>query len=116
LAELKLLLFVSFRFTPVPHGVFYYIAFTVRAITPADKTYNMKSRITIEVDFDNGNVPVIIIQEKFSDDIRDKLLFSFLEKGKGEGGLVLHDLGHFTTYGEETDVHRWSIAPAIRKS
>lgn len=39
----------------------------------------MKSRITIEVDFDSGNQPVIQIIQKESDDVRDKLLKSFLE-------------------------------------
>ena len=40
----------------------------------------MKSRITIEVDFENGNQPVIIANLQSSDDVRDKLLKSFIEK------------------------------------
>lgn len=40
----------------------------------------MKSRITIEVDFDNGNEPTIMVNLHRSDDVRDKLLQSFIEK------------------------------------
>lgn len=40
----------------------------------------MKSRITIEVDFDNGNEPVIQILSRNSDDIRDNLIKSFYQK------------------------------------
>lgn len=39
----------------------------------------MKSRITIEVDFDNGNVPVIQVLQQDSDDVRDNLIKSFLQ-------------------------------------
>jgi hypothetical protein len=38
----------------------------------------MKSRITIEVDFENGNKPVIQILKQNSDDVRDNLIQSFL--------------------------------------
>lgn len=44
------------------------------------KHLKMKSRITIEVDFDNGNQPVIVLNHQKSDDVRDKLLGSFIEK------------------------------------
>ncbi len=40
----------------------------------------MKSRITIEVDFDNGNEPTIVLNLYRSDDVRDKLLDSFINK------------------------------------
>ena len=41
----------------------------------------MKSRITIEVDFENGNQPVIqIMKASTSDDVRDKLLSNFTEQ------------------------------------
>jgi hypothetical protein len=40
----------------------------------------MKSRITIEVDFDNGNEPVIQILSRNSDDVRDNLIKSFYQK------------------------------------
>lgn len=39
----------------------------------------MKSRIAIEVDFDNGNLPVIKIISVHSDDIRDRLIQNFLQ-------------------------------------
>jgi hypothetical protein len=40
----------------------------------------MKSKITIEIDFENGNQPIIQILHRKSDDVRDKLLQSFIEK------------------------------------
>lgn len=39
----------------------------------------MKSRITIEVDFDNGNLPIIRILSQSSEDVRDNLIQSFLQ-------------------------------------
>lgn len=39
----------------------------------------MQSRITIEVDFDNGNQPVIQVLSAPSDDVRDNLVSSFLQ-------------------------------------
>ncbi len=48
---------------------------------PAINYINMKSKITIEVDFDNGNVPVIqILTANESDDVRDKLLRHFTQQ------------------------------------
>jgi hypothetical protein len=44
----------------------------------------MNSRITIEIDFDNKNEPILKIHYKQSDDVRDKLLKSLLEKLSGE--------------------------------
>lgn len=44
----------------------------------------MKSRITIEVDFENGNQPVIQIVQRFSDDVRDKLISEFLHSLGGQ--------------------------------
>jgi len=40
----------------------------------------MKSRITIEVDFENGNEPTIQIISRNSDDIRDNLIKAFYQK------------------------------------
>lgn len=34
----------------------------------------MKSKITVEIDFDNGNRPVIQVHERNSDDVRDRLI------------------------------------------
>lgn len=39
----------------------------------------MKSRISIEVDYDNGREPVIQILSRDSDDLRDGLIKSFLQ-------------------------------------
>lgn len=39
----------------------------------------MKSRITIEVDFDNGNLPILQILQRSSDDVRDNLLQQFIQ-------------------------------------
>lgn len=39
----------------------------------------MRSRITIEVDFENQNKPIVQIIQEDSDDVRDKLLSSFLQ-------------------------------------
>lgn len=44
----------------------------------------MKSRISIEVDFDNSNQPIIqILQSSDSDDVRDKLLSHFCQQFGG---------------------------------
>lgn len=43
----------------------------------------MKSRITIEVDFENRNQPYILIQKDNSDDVRDKLLSHFTQQFGG---------------------------------
>jgi len=40
----------------------------------------MKSRITIEVDYENGNNPAIQILSKHSDDVRDNLIKAFYQK------------------------------------
>lgn len=40
----------------------------------------MKSRITIEIDFENNNSPYLNILHIHSDDVRDKLLKNFLEQ------------------------------------
>lgn len=42
----------------------------------------MKSRITIEVDFDNGNAPIIKIIQQQSSDVRDALLCQFVQSLK----------------------------------
>jgi hypothetical protein len=44
----------------------------------------MNSKITIEVDFDNNNEPVFQIIYRPSDDVRDKLIKSFLERLGGD--------------------------------
>ncbi len=49
-------------------------------LRPVLKQKNMKSRLTIEVDFDNHNEPVIQIIRQSSDDTRDSILHNFIEK------------------------------------
>ena len=49
-----------------------------------NKIYNMTSRITLEVDFENNNEPVIQVMYRHSDDVRDKLLSNFLQILNGE--------------------------------
>ena len=39
----------------------------------------MKSRISIEIDFDNGNEPFLQVLSRNSDDVRDKLISQFIE-------------------------------------
>lgn len=48
-------------------------------LRPVLKHIKMKSRITIEVDFNNGNLPVIQVLQQDSDDVRDNLIKSFLQ-------------------------------------
>ncbi len=43
----------------------------------------MNSKITIEIDFENNNQPIIQILQKNSDDVRDKLIKSFTEQFGG---------------------------------
>lgn len=40
----------------------------------------MKSKITVEIDFENGNRPVIQVHERNSDDVRDKLIDSVFQQ------------------------------------
>lgn len=62
-----------------------------RAITPGIKNTNMKSRITIEVDFDNGNRPIIQIRQVWSEDVRDKILQAFTETLAGKSSWLRLD-------------------------
>lgn len=72
----------------------------------------MKSRITIEVDFENGNLPVIQILRKDSDDVRDKLISSFLQSFQHSSRWIKIEYGgEFTQHGEEGDVHKWILKP-----
>lgn len=47
----------------------------------------MKSKITVEIDFENGNRPVIQVHERNSDDVRDKLI-----------DAVFQELGHHSRW------------------
>ncbi len=48
-------------------------------LSPILKHTKMKSRIAIEVDFENSNLPIIQIVSQESEDVRDKLVKSFLQ-------------------------------------
>lgn len=58
----------------------------------------MKSRITIEVDFENGNEPVIQIISRSSDDVRDNLIKAFYQKLGGSSWLKIR----FSEYHDPT--------------
>jgi len=49
----------------------------------------MKSRITIEVDFENLNNPVIQIDKRQSDDVRDKLISHFTQHIGGSSWCLI---------------------------
>lgn len=66
----------------------------------------MLSRLTIEVDFSNGNIPCIQILQENSDDVRDKLVSQFLQS-------LMHTSRwcRIEYIGEQRLAHRWSITP-----
>jgi|GEM_PF-2740228 len=65
----------------------------------------MKGRISIEVDFNNNNAPVIqIIQYRDSDDVRDKLLSNFLEQFQGSSWCKIQ-------WSDGNDFNRIHISP-----
>lgn len=70
----------------------------------------MLSRITIEVDFENGNMPVIQIMQQHSDDVRDALLASFLQSlGHTSRWATLEYQNHIDD--KNGFRHRWLIRP-----
>lgn len=71
----------------------------------------MKSRITVEIDFDNNNQPVIRIMQKESDDVRDTLITAFLQRLQGGCWLKIKAVH----YGVELDSRftQWKISPII---
>ena len=82
-------------------------------LSPVLKHTNMKSRITIEVDFERDNQPVILATIKHSDDVRDKLLRSFIEALGGTSNWCRIDLDHYNvdTLQPERNYACWRIAP-----
>jgi len=70
----------------------------------------MKSRISIEIDFDNGNKPVIQIIQKSSEDVRDNLVHYFIELLGHQSTLckITYD-GEFSAPYEP--FKRWKISP-----
>jgi hypothetical protein len=74
----------------------------------------MKSRITIEVDFDNGNLPVIKIVSRESDDVRDKLLRSFLQQLNHKSRWCVIQYEGYDTVHEEGAIkytNNWTLRP-----
>lgn len=72
----------------------------------------MLSKIKIEVDFDHNNEPIIEILYRQSDDVRDKLIRSFIDKlGQVSSWCEIHCANAI----QETDVNyavqRWVIKP-----
>ena len=70
----------------------------------------MKSRITIEVDFENRNLPVIQILSRESDDVRDNLIKSFLQSLQHTSRWAKFIYKGVFTESEQT-THRWVISP-----
>lgn len=68
----------------------------------------MQSKITIEIDFENGNEPILQIICRDSDDIRDKLIKAFLQKLRGSSTWCKIYCTH-TTDGPGTSF--WKISP-----
>ena len=66
----------------------------------------MKSRITIELDFDNGNSPFIQVLQRDSDDVRDSLIKNFFEQ-LSYGSTW----GIISCEGYTEDAKRWRIFP-----
>jgi hypothetical protein len=73
----------------------------------------MQSKITIEIDFENGNEPVIQIISRNTDDIRDKLIRAFFERLSGYSSwckIYCHStVGHDEP--EDRRFQRWKISP-----
>ena len=76
----------------------------------------MKSRITIEVNFEEGNLPVIQIMSQQSDDVRDKLIQSFLQslQHTSRWCKILY-MGNRSVYNQDVaeidHKHSWHIIP-----
>ncbi len=77
----------------------------------------MKSRITIEVDYENGNQPVIQIIHKKSEDVRDGLLTAFLQSLQGTSSWlqIKWEHSHQDYQNSENNFSRILIRPIIPK-
>ena len=75
----------------------------------------MQSRITIEVNFEENNLPVIQVLNHQSDDVRDKLILSFLQslQHTSRWCKILY-VGNFAHEGQEP-IHKWHIVPITPK-
>lgn len=70
----------------------------------------MKSRITIEVDFQNSNQPVIQILKQGSDDVRDGLISHFTQQLGGSSWCQIKWVGHYQDK-DNVDINRIHISP-----
>lgn len=74
------------------------------------KYYFMRSKITIEVDFENNNRPVLQILSRNSDDVRDRLISSFIQGlNHTSRWCTIAYMGNFEEGQEQT--HKWHIVP-----
>lgn len=72
----------------------------------------MKSRITIEIDFDNQRKPVIQILSRQSDDIRDKMVSDFLQLlGHESTTCNIKYVGESNLGDDRESFKRWIISP-----
>lgn len=55
----------------------------------------MKSRITIEVDFNNHNKPIVQIMSRYSDDLRDNLIQAFYQSLQGSSWCKIRFEQHY---------------------
>ncbi len=70
----------------------------------------MRSRITAEIDFSNGNRPVIQVHERESDDVRDKLVSSIFETLGHHSRWFRAEFQH-NTMNEEGPGSIWHLVP-----
>lgn len=68
----------------------------------------MKSRITIEVDFDNGKPYIKVAEDFSSDDVRDKLITFFRQQLGGTSSWCKIE---FHPYHDKAEQNRWVIRP-----
>lgn len=66
----------------------------------------MESRIKVEYDRANKNLPIISINRKFSDDVRDQLLSDFILELKFDSNWLRIDKTH-----EDREFHYYKISP-----
>jgi hypothetical protein len=71
----------------------------------------MKSRITIEIDFENNNEPFIEVLLHKSDDVRDKIIQAFTEKLSTNNLSVVYN----ESYEDSPTYKRYKIIPNLPK-
>lgn len=72
----------------------------------------MKSRITIEVNFEENNLPIIqVLNNRSSDDVRDKLITSFLQSLQHTSRWCKIIYMGNASIDEKEPIYRWHIVP-----